>query len=520
MFILISLLPLVDSQEQEIEESIGLDDTLIVDIQPYYRDAYQDYVYEFTFDMSYSPNGSYLAVSNGGYVDIINTSNHDLIRTIEPPYTTPEDNYWHLGVRTQFSPDGEQLIVGRRGGETRVFNTTTWSANSGPSIDWLNSMAYSPDSEILALGGNEKIVAQIQNGAQSVNQIVTYPTESSVQELHFSKNGSVLMAVSGVLEFIDTDSWESLGTFQLDDISLYSCSFAKHVDIVYCAGKGGIGEIIVISYDLNTQQIINQKKFDAISLYKLAINPEGTKLAISTVCEPNVSCLLILNSTTFQVQQNIIVSDYLDGFRMSVEYSPSNSDGELASLSFRTLQFWTLDSDSDGWSDSAEKRCETNHEDINALPYDEDYDAVCDDIDEFDNRLLIETSFPLLDDTEDPESNDEKEYSFWSFENFKQGFKLLCFTGCFGIILLSIGSVWAGESPFIAVNSVTGVLTLEEPAEAGVILGMIGVGVFIFSIWTWISATISVDFDSIWWKICCGISLLIVIMVGVGLSSE
>jgi len=522
----ISLLPIAEgSEEIQTTSRIGLENTILLDIQ---QDEEFDWNPVTSFDLSYSPNGTFISVNNGIYVDVIDSTSGELVKQFGAP--GPRG----YSILSQFSPDGKDLLIGRGSGETNIHNVTTGASSStGLYMDGLASMAFSPNSEDIVLGGmNGNIIIKMKYGPNSVNQVKNYNSETSpwkIDEVHYSNDGTKLVAITnGSLEIIDVESWKLSHTLSIDNVSLKTCKMAKISSVIYCSGFDNNGGIDIITYNIDNNSVLNHQYFEYNSVWKMTITPEGDKLAMSIRCEIGTNCILILDAESLIEIQKIIVTDYIPEMRMDIEYSPKCiqgvspcvSNGELATVSFRTLSFWSLDSDLDGWSDVSENRCGSDVTSNQSFPFDDDYDSICDDIDDYDNRLLWETSFLVKEEPVEQNSNDDKKYSFWSIQNFKRGAELCFFGTCIGLVIFAIGASMAGQSPYIAVDSVSGVLSLEEPADAGIFLGMVGVAVFIFSIWAWIMETVTFDFDSIWWKMCCGISIILVILVGIGLASE
>jgi len=114
--------------------------------------------WDLVMDVSWSPDGSILAVSSGEYVRLYKSSNLALIKELKID---------SLSHSIKFSPDGKQLAVGSRDGVIRIWETSrilnTTSTSQEPDIQiaahkkGVNSIAFDSANHSIASGGNDRV---------------------------------------------------------------------------------------------------------------------------------------------------------------------------------------------------------------------------------------------------------------------------------------------------------------------------------------------------------------------------
>jgi len=160
--------------------------------------------------LAFSPDGKSLAGTSGGGMTVVwNIASHKQIRG--PLIATHIDS---VEASTVFSPDG-RMLAASDGSIVAVWNTASWHQVGNPfasnqsQLNMVYSMAFSPDSDILAIGSED---GTVQLWDTATDQEIGSPLVSSsidngaVRSLAFSPDGQTLAASSedGAVQIWDT----------------------------------------------------------------------------------------------------------------------------------------------------------------------------------------------------------------------------------------------------------------------------------------------------------------------------
>jgi len=155
-------------------------------------------------DLALSPDGSQLAAVFDHYVWVWDTSDWELIAK------KPADNLGHRLPR--FSADGSRLLVfiDLAGGELGIYETTGWEkvgkiANTGGE---LRTAAISPDGKQVAVNyiGDSQINLWDVDSQEMLGELIG--ELSYVDDLAYSPNGNLLLAVGGSYTYSNYDNFE------------------------------------------------------------------------------------------------------------------------------------------------------------------------------------------------------------------------------------------------------------------------------------------------------------------------
>ena len=171
--------------------------------------------------VSFSPDGNYLASSEGSCIKIWRTSDWQCVQTLSGGGI----------VSLNFSPDGNYLAYGcDRDYRIRIWDTSTWQnvqTLTGPTTTLDNPISFSPDGNYLASGGDDWTLKIWRTSDWQNVQILT--TDNNwVFSLSFSPDGNYL--ASGTLDskiiIWQTSDWQHVKTSTTPSWEVYSVSFS------------------------------------------------------------------------------------------------------------------------------------------------------------------------------------------------------------------------------------------------------------------------------------------------------
>ncbi len=151
-------------------------------------------------DMAVSPDGTLLAAGTTHFVYVWNTANWSLVATISKAGTYSDFlGKYNTVERVQFSPDGTSLVTCDDADVLQSWSTGNWSLQSAYEIDFILmdyagaydiSMAFSPDSSLLAVAGQHvieileastlEVLTRVSDSAHNVNDIAFTPDGTEI----------------------------------------------------------------------------------------------------------------------------------------------------------------------------------------------------------------------------------------------------------------------------------------------------------------------------------------------------
>ena len=174
--------------------------------------------------VSWSPDGSWLAVATGNEIQILSSPDWKLQRTA---------NIGALTHNLTFSPDGNWLSAGSRDGVVRVWDLKKLPQEIlfDPTYSFqahrkgVNKVAFSPDGSLLATGGNDALARfwDLNNG-EALGWMIggTF----AVPSLAFSPSGNLLAVVNGnMVRLREVETERIVGSFR-GDYPLYDVAFS------------------------------------------------------------------------------------------------------------------------------------------------------------------------------------------------------------------------------------------------------------------------------------------------------
>ncbi len=174
--------------------------------------------------LTWSPDGSWLAVAAGNSIFLYDGANLELVQSLVV-------GAWTSGLA--FSPDSRSLAAGSRDGELRIWRMSGAgrSFDAQPAIQWnghkkgANQIAFSPDGGYLASGGNDAI-ARLWNPANGSQVQQMIGGTFAVPALAFQPNGKFVAVVNGSLARLREIETGRIGTTIRADAPLLSLDFS------------------------------------------------------------------------------------------------------------------------------------------------------------------------------------------------------------------------------------------------------------------------------------------------------
>jgi len=247
--------------------------------------------WDLVMAISWSPDGEFLAVSAGDDIHLYETTTWENFKTIK------------IGAFTHslaLSPDGLWMAAASRDGFVRIWNTAdlrdATNESTQPDIvldahrKGANCVVFSPDSRLLASGGNDAI-ARIWSvpGGGKVNEVVggTF----AIPSITFTPDGASLAMLNGeVVRLRDITSGRIVGTILVQGASFYSLAISPDGRILAAGDRDNMVRLWDPSQTYRTGQETYPVAVDLVGhagkvgsyqalIWQLTFSPNGSLLA-------------------------------------------------------------------------------------------------------------------------------------------------------------------------------------------------------------------------------------------------
>ena len=196
----------------------------------------------------------------------------------------------------------------------------------------INSMAFSPNGELLASGGDDWTfrlwdVSEKQNIATLRH--ISDQIQSQVKAVAFSPDGELIATAGQDVKLWEVSDQTETATLQHDEY-VWALAFSRDGKLL-AAGDGG-GTVKV--WDVQKRQAIARLTGDTTSVYSVAFSPDGRTLA-SAGYQGQIKLWSVANWALFGTLKN-------PGTAFTVDFS---IDGKaLASTGHKTVSLWSVES--------------------------------------------------------------------------------------------------------------------------------------------------------------------------------
>ncbi len=181
-------------------------------------------------DIAFNPNGSIIATSNYGSIRLWDAKTYTLLNTL--------DENVGLVDSLEFSPDGELLASGDIVGTVRLWNPATGQEISVLTEGYTGTVAaiaFSPNGHLLAIGGGNISSSPVVDYSvwvwdleANTRKFVLKEDDDWVVSLAFSPDGQLLASgsVDGCIHLWDVETGKKLKTLRDGVSEVYSIAFS------------------------------------------------------------------------------------------------------------------------------------------------------------------------------------------------------------------------------------------------------------------------------------------------------
>lgn len=192
------------------------------------------------------------------------------------------------GSALAFSPNGEFVAVGDRGGRVRMVEVASgkviWSEQAGGRIE--SGLAFSPDGSLVAAGGdNGEVTIWYSETGESVETLKAHirregdeERPSRIFDLAFNSDGTTLATLGGdfTVRLWDISAYdEPVAVFESEN-QLSSLAFAPSGDRIALIDVAE-GQVILWDYETDQTQTIAEIS----DIVRIAYSPDGAMLAVA-----------------------------------------------------------------------------------------------------------------------------------------------------------------------------------------------------------------------------------------------
>ncbi|MBZ0278851.1 MAG: protein kinase, partial [Anaerolineae bacterium] len=221
-----------------------------------------------------------------------------------------------------FNPDSTLLASGGRDKTIRLWDTATHQAIGEPlrgHTGWVNSLAFSPDGSLLASGSADGTIRLWDVATETAIGEPLTGHEDAVWSVAFSPDGSLLASGSadGTIRLWDTATRTAVGEpLSGHQDTVYSVAFSPDGKLL----ASGSADTTIILWDVASGRALSEPLAQHQNwILSLAFNQQGTRLASSDTD----GTIILWDTATWEPLQDI-TTDHTDYIR-SVVFSPSGA---------------------------------------------------------------------------------------------------------------------------------------------------------------------------------------------------
>ena len=286
-------------------------------------------------EVTYSPDGTRLAVASSIGIWIYDAQTGEELNPI----------IGHTGFvnSVSFSPDGQTLVSGSRGGTVRL-----WDAETCTNLNTLNghtasvnSVSFSPDGQTLVSGSSDRTV-RLWDAETRTNLNTLNGHTASVNSVSFSPDGQTLVSGSRdeTVRLWDADTGINLHTLTGHTDSVNSVSFSPDGQVLVSGSSDGT----IWLWDVDTRKHIRTIKATHVpgfaDVNSVAFSPDGSML----VSAADDTTIRLWDVDTGQHIRSIrfLDTDFVDLVSLwDVSFSP---DGNtiVCSSEFNAVTLWDV----------------------------------------------------------------------------------------------------------------------------------------------------------------------------------
>jgi WD40 repeat protein len=318
-------------------------------------------------NVAWRPDGKQLAIVGFGKLSIFEVSSGKQIKT---------PSLWAVQSSLQYSPDGRFLVLHRAVESHQGMSALVWlDANDYHVVrEYFNeypmlipSMAFSPDSRLLVVGGdkyngylNIATVFDVKTGAivaklKTLHSNPNYKGEDFIQKIVYSPDGATVIIgfITGKIDVWSTKNWHLIKTFKAHKGFIDSLAISPNGKSL---ATGSISGGINIHYDPATRTTIETKYDDPIKLWDtsnwklIGTLPSIDKDTTSLVFLPNSKFLVSANQNKIlfwnvETKKQIgAIEGFKGGGVMNFSLSPDGDYLAIVGIGNLDAQIWKISS--------------------------------------------------------------------------------------------------------------------------------------------------------------------------------
>jgi WD40 repeat protein/transcriptional regulator with XRE-family HTH domain len=291
--------------------------------------------------VAFSPDGTTLAATASGTVQLWNAHTHQPVRSPFPPLASPLSS-------VAFSPDSKTLAIGDDEGIIRLWNRTGHQPVTSLQVprgrglrlagvkpfSGVSSVAFSPRGNTLATGSDDGKV-KLWNTVTSRHTHTLNGHDGQIFSVAFSQHGTTLAAGAGngIIELWRPVTHKQLSPLNGNAGTIYSVAFRPHGNTLAAGTAAGTVQLWNAARHLQIATL----KGNGGPVYSVAFSPDGKTLASASAD----GTIRLWNVASPQHPQQITALPSQAGTVYSVAFSP---DGNTLATgnSNDTVQLWDV----------------------------------------------------------------------------------------------------------------------------------------------------------------------------------